>query len=173
VDPHFIEGPPQAVRSDGGVPGSWLFGSRVLLHDESDRLCPLTRRGSDLKTPKTSSSSRHGLLFVLLREILDRDFFSEPDPLFAHEMWNQHDASLMLLPRSTNIAEGSTPSLSESSSNIYKRSSPSTTPDTRIDSSESPLSPEQQSGYGITSSYRGLRTPTTRTLTKWTNYYLR
>ena len=31
---------------------------------------------------------------------------SSRSPLFAHEMWNQHDASLMLLPRSTNIAEG-------------------------------------------------------------------
>ena len=26
-------------------------------------------------------------------------------PTFSHDMWNEHDASLMLLPRSTNIAE--------------------------------------------------------------------
>ena len=31
---------------------------------------------------------------------------STQNPLFAKEMWNQHDASQMLLPRSTNIAEG-------------------------------------------------------------------
>ena len=27
-------------------------------------------------------------------------------PNFAHDMWNQHDASIMRLPRSSNIAEG-------------------------------------------------------------------
>ena len=31
---------------------------------------------------------------------------STTSPLFSHDMWNQHDASLMLIPRSSNIAEG-------------------------------------------------------------------
>lgn len=31
---------------------------------------------------------------------------SSTDPMFDTAMWNQHDASLMLLPRSSNIAEG-------------------------------------------------------------------
>ena len=31
---------------------------------------------------------------------------STTDPLFYHDMWNQHDAGQLLLPRSTNIAEG-------------------------------------------------------------------
>ena len=31
---------------------------------------------------------------------------SSTPPTFSHDMWNQHDASLMLLPRSSNIAEG-------------------------------------------------------------------
>ena len=29
---------------------------------------------------------------------------STTSPLFSHDMWNQHDASLMLIPRSSNIA---------------------------------------------------------------------
>ena len=31
---------------------------------------------------------------------------STTSPLFSHSMWNQHDASLKLIPRSSNIAEG-------------------------------------------------------------------
>ena len=31
---------------------------------------------------------------------------STTSPHFSHDMWNQHDASLMLLPRSSTIAEG-------------------------------------------------------------------
>ena len=31
---------------------------------------------------------------------------STTSPLFSHDMWNQHDTSLMLIPRSSNIAEG-------------------------------------------------------------------
>ena len=31
---------------------------------------------------------------------------STTSPHFSHDMWNQHDASLMLIPRSSNIAEG-------------------------------------------------------------------
>ena len=31
---------------------------------------------------------------------------STTEPLFSHEMWNQHDSTQLLLPRSTNIAEG-------------------------------------------------------------------
>ena len=31
---------------------------------------------------------------------------STTNPLFSHDMWNQHDASLMMIPRSSNIAEG-------------------------------------------------------------------
>ena len=31
---------------------------------------------------------------------------STTSPLFSHDMWNQHDASLILIPRSSNIAEG-------------------------------------------------------------------
>ena len=31
---------------------------------------------------------------------------SSRNPNFAHAMWNQHDASQMLIPRSTNVAEG-------------------------------------------------------------------
>ena len=31
---------------------------------------------------------------------------STTSPLLSHDMWNQHDASLMLIPRSSNIAEG-------------------------------------------------------------------
>jgi hypothetical protein len=31
---------------------------------------------------------------------------SATDPLFSHDIWNFHDSTLMLLPRSTNIAEG-------------------------------------------------------------------
>ena len=31
---------------------------------------------------------------------------SSSNPNFSHDMWNFHDSSLMLLPRSTNIAEG-------------------------------------------------------------------
>ena len=42
-----------------------------------------------------------------------RDFFertwigtSSTPPIFSHDMWNQYDATLMLLPRTTNIAKG-------------------------------------------------------------------
>ena len=28
------------------------------------------------------------------------------NPLYAHDMWNQHDASQLMIPRSSNIAEG-------------------------------------------------------------------
>ena len=31
---------------------------------------------------------------------------SSRNPLFSHDIWNFHDSTLMLLPRSTNIAEG-------------------------------------------------------------------
>ena len=31
---------------------------------------------------------------------------SSTAPLFSHDKWNQHDATAMLLPRSSNIAEG-------------------------------------------------------------------
>ena len=31
---------------------------------------------------------------------------STTSPLFSHNMWDQHDASLMLIPRSSKIAEG-------------------------------------------------------------------
>ena len=31
---------------------------------------------------------------------------STTSPIFSHDMWNQHDASLILIPRSSNIAEG-------------------------------------------------------------------
>ena len=28
------------------------------------------------------------------------------NPLYSHDMWNQHDASQLMIPRSSNIAEG-------------------------------------------------------------------
>ena len=31
---------------------------------------------------------------------------SHREPIFSHDRWNQHDATALLLPRSSNIAEG-------------------------------------------------------------------
>ena len=86
------------------VPDSPVRENFSMMIDGSDHLRTGARRGPSLETPEAAPSCGHGYLLFLLREHLDRT--STTRPHFSHDMWNQHDASLMLIPRSSNIAEG-------------------------------------------------------------------